>query len=236
MLRVAVCEDELIHRTILEEYLHTIFEEFTNQYEILGFSSGEQLLENYLEGLDILLLDIQMNKLTGMDVARKVREFDNKVEIIFITSLIDYVQEGYEVRAYRYLLKPIKYEDLKKHIVSCIDKLIKSNENFMIIQGKSEVHKVSIDTITYIEVIKKDMIIHTTEQSYNTKMSLYKMEKELAPYDFFRCHKSYLVNMKQIQCLKQNVAIVNDEEIPVSRYRIKNLKIKLAYVLGDILC
>lgn len=236
MIRVAICEDEEVHTKIIYNYLKDILMDLTNQYEILEFNSGEQLLSNYPEQIDIILLDILMGEISGMDAARNIRKFDDNVEIIFTTSLIDHIQEGYEVRAYRYLLKPIEYDELEKHIGSCINHLINGSENHIIIQGKSKVYKVKIEDITFIEIIKKDMFIHTAENTYNTKMSLSKMEKELTRYSFFRCHKSYLINMKHIETLKANIAIINKQVVPISRHRLKELKDKLAYVLGDVLC
>lgn len=236
MLRVVICEDEAVQRDILKEKFQRVLEDITNQYEILVFGSGEELLDNYEEGIDIILLDIQMDKLNGMDVARKIREFDNNVEIIFTTSLVDYVQEGYEVRAYRYLLKPIKYDDLKKHAVSCIDDIIKKRENYIIIECKGIINKIPINKITCIEVRKKDMTIYTIDGVYFTRMSINKIEKEVIKYKFFRCHKSYIINMTYIESINKNIVVVNGEDVPVSKYRINNLKTKLAYVLGDVLC
>ena len=101
MLKVAICEDDDFFRDKLKQYLEKILEDITNNFEIITFNSGEDLVENYPEDIDIYFLDIEMNKLTGMDVARKIREVDDNVEIIFTTALVDYVHEGYEVRAYR---------------------------------------------------------------------------------------------------------------------------------------
>lgn len=113
MIKIAVCEDEKETQLLIEDYLENILKDISIEYEIQKYISGEELLESNLKDIDILLLDIKMEKLNGMDTARKIREVDNEMEIIFVTSLIDYVQEGYEVRAYRYLLKPIELEELK---------------------------------------------------------------------------------------------------------------------------
>lgn len=120
MIKIAVCEDEKETQLLIEDYLENILKDISIEYEIQKYISGEELLESNLKDIDILLLDIKMEKLNGMDTARKIREVDNEMEIIFVTSLIDYVQEGYEVRAYRYLLKPIELEELKKHVLTCI--------------------------------------------------------------------------------------------------------------------
>ncbi|RDY22836.1 DNA-binding response regulator [Romboutsia maritimum] len=236
MLKVVICEDDFVFRDTLNEYLEVILKEITNQFEIITFNCGEDLVENYPEDVDIFFLDIEMNKLTGMDVARKIREVDDNSEIIFTTGVINYVQDGYEVRAYRYLLKPIQFELLKEHVNSCIKDIIKRNENNIVIQNKGCIYKLRIDEITFVEVINKDIIIHTINQSYNTKTNMKIIEKELIKYNFYRCHNSFLVNMKYVEYIKQSTILVNSVEIPVSRYRIKKFKTKLLSVLGDIIC
>lgn len=238
MIKIAICEDEIEQQELIKNYLEKILPQITNQYEILIFNSGEELFDSYPDKIDIFLLDIQMEKLNGMDTARRIREIDNKnVEIIFTTSIVDYIQEGYEVRAYRYLLKPIKFEELQKHILSCIDIITKNKESNLIINTKGEIYKININEITYIEILKKDMIIHTLSKYYEVKMSMEKIEKELELYNFFRCHRSFLVNINYIENIKQYVAILeNSEEVPVSRHRFKDLKNEFLNHLGDILC
>ena len=111
MIKIAICEDEKEQQELLKSYIDQIFDGLSVKYELEIYNLGEELLDSYSKDIDILLLDIQMGQINGMDTARKIRELDDKVEIIFITSLIEYVLEGYEVRAYRYLIKPIKYDD-----------------------------------------------------------------------------------------------------------------------------
>ena len=236
MFRAVICEDDFNCRAILKEHLTNVLKSWTKQFEILEFSSGEELIKNYPDGIDIFFLDIEMNKLTGMDVARKIREVDNKVEIIFTTAVLNYVQDGYEVRAYRYLIKPIEFEELKKHVISCIDDITKKDEHNLIIQNKSVVYKVPIDDITYIEVRNKDITVYTINNSYDTRISMTNLENELGKYNFFRCHKSYLVNMKHIQCMQKNIILIDGVNIPISRHRIKDFKKTLVNLLGDVIC
>ena len=95
-----------------------------------------------------------MGKINGMNTARQIRELDKKVEIIFITSLIEYALEGYEVRAYRYLIKPIKYDDLKNNVLNCIKEISIQNK-YIIVKEQGNRIKLDINEITYIEVQKK---------------------------------------------------------------------------------
>lgn len=238
MIKIVLCEDQIQHQKTVEKFLQEVLGENNIEYELKIYISGEDLLESYPKSTDIFILDIQMKKINGMDVARKIREIDkNKPEIIFTTSLIEYIQEGYEVRAYRYLLKPIIYEDLKKHILSCIDEVINKRDKFIIVENKSESYKINIEDIMYIEIQRKDMSIHTENKIYETKMTMDKIEKELSNHNFYRCHKSFLVNIDYVDNVKQYVAILeNKEEVLVSRHRFKEFKGRFLNSLGEKLC
>ena len=237
MLNIVICEDEIEQQEILKDYLEQILNEINIKYEILIFNSGEELFKNYPDNIDIFLLDIQMYGLNGMEVARKIRQIDKKeVEIIFTTSLIEYIQEGYEVRAYRYLLKPIKLEDLKKHIILCIEELTKNKESYIAVNEKNNTCKVKISEITYIEIQKREMTIHTINEDYTINSSMSKLENELSKYNFYRCHKSFMVNIDFIKNIKQYIAILdNKEEVPISRYRFKETKSRFLSYLGSVL-
>ncbi|EGT4206663.1 LytR/AlgR family response regulator transcription factor [Clostridioides difficile] len=236
MYRIVICEDDITQIAFLRECILKSLEGISSQIEVFEFNSGEELLETNLEGIDIFFLDIKMLQLTGIDVAKIIRETNDTSEIIFITSIVDYIQEGYKVRAYRYLLKPIDFGDLNESILSCISDIIKKRENFMLIENKGIINKILINSIMYIEVRKKVLTIHTKNDTYYTKNSMDKIELELEKYNFFRCHKSYLINLEYIQFICKNTVVINDEDIPVSKYRMSDLKKKLTYVLGDVLC
>lgn len=224
-------------RLLIENYIKTILDEEYIEYEVSKYCSGEELLEANLKDVDILLLDIKMDNINGMDVARKIRQSGNKMEIIFITSLIDYVQDGYEVKAYRYLLKPINLEELKKHLLTCIKEIKLNKKHYIIIKNKSNTYKINSNEITYIEVQKKDMLIHTINKDFEVRYSLEKIERDLNLDQFVRCHKSFIVNLNYVENIKPNIAILESgEEIPVSRYRYKDVKTKFLKFLGDSIC
>ncbi|MDL0259005.1 LytR/AlgR family response regulator transcription factor, partial [Clostridioides difficile] len=227
MYRIVICEDDITQIAFLRECILKSLEGISSQIELFEFNSGEELLETNLEGIDIFFLDIKMLQLTGMDVAKIIRETNDTSEIIFITSIVDYIQEGYKVRAYRYLLKPIDFGDLNESILSCISDIIKKRENFMLIENKDIINKILINSIMYIEVRKKVLTIHTKNDTYYTKNSMDKIELELEKYNFFRCHKSYLINLEYIQFICKNTVVINDEDVPVSKYRMADLKKKL---------
>lgn len=236
MIKIAICEDEKYQQELLKAHIEQIFKELSVKYSLDVFNSGEELLENYPKDIDIVFLDIQLNEINGMDTARKIRISDNKVEILFITSLIEYVLEGYEVRAYRYLIKPVKYDDLKEYIINCIKEVDIKNKYIMVKEQGSRI-KIDINEITYIEVQKENLTIHTLNQIYKIKGTLSNIEKEINCSRFYRCHKSFLVNLEHVKSIKQYASILeNSEEVPVSRYRFKETKDKFFDLIEEKLC
>ena len=237
MINIAICEDEIEIQSLIENYIYESLKDTNIEYKIQKYMSGEELLESNLKEIDILFLDIHMGKINGMETARKIRKADNKIEIIFITSLIDYVQEGYEVRAYRYLIKPIEQEELKKHLLTCIEENKITKSNYIIINNKSNTYKIYAKEIKYIEVQKKYLSIHTINKKFDVRYSLSKIEKDLDLDEFVRCHKSFLVNLNYIENIKPNIAILDTlEEVPISRYRYKDTKARFLKFLGDTIC
>lgn len=231
MLKIALCEDEQLQRKSIKNYIDMSL--LNRNYEIFEFKSGEELIANYPQKLDILFLDIQMDKINGMDTARKIRTFDNNVEIIFITGIWDYVQEGYEVRAYRYIIKPIDFNSFETQINLCIKEIENQKRPSIVSTYKREVNKIEIGSILYIETDNRNTLIHTSQKSYRSNMGISKLEKHLEGSIFFRCHNSFLINLEYINKIGQDSVFLGEYEIQVSRHKMKELKIQFTSFLGD---
>ena len=236
MINIGICEDELHYRVTIKDMLGDILSTYSINYKIYEFSSGEELLSNYPKDLDILIMDIQMKIINGMDTARKIREFDQNLEIIFMTSFSEFMQEGYEVKAYRYILKPISERKISRNILPCINEIMKKKNNYLTINVKNYVDRIKIDSIVYIETDRPNILIYTNDNKYTTKMSISKIDKILREHGFFRCHNSYIVNLKLVESMNSNTLKIGEKYIPISKYRVKELKLALTNILGDILC
>ncbi|GAA0106744.1 two-component system response regulator RgaR [Paraclostridium sordellii] len=236
MINIGICDDELHYRLKIKDILEEILKAYPINYNIYEFTSGECLLENYPKDLNILIMDIQMKRMNGMDTARKIREFDEDLEIIFMTSFSEFMQDGYEVKAYRYILKPIIKKNFSKNILACIDEIMKKRNNYLTINVKNYVDRIKIDSIIYIETNRPNLLIYTSDSIYTTKMSISKMENILCGYGFFRCHNSFIINLKLVDSMNGNTVIVNGKDIPISKYRVKGLKLAITNILGDIVC
>ncbi|MDY3000180.1 LytTR family DNA-binding domain-containing protein [Romboutsia timonensis] len=236
MINIGICDDELLYRIKIKDILKELLRLYAINYNIYEFSSGEELLNNYPKDLDILIMDIQMKIVNGMDTAKKIREFDQNLEIIFMTSFSEFMQEGYEVKAYRYILKPINERKISKNILPCIDEVMKKKKNYLSINVKNYIDRIKIDSIVYIETARPNILIYTHDNMYTTKMTISKIEKILSEYGFFRCHNSYIVNLKLIESMNGNTVVVKGKNIPISKYRVKDLKLAITNILGDIVC
>lgn len=236
IISIAICDDEEIHRKNLCHYLSLVLK--NKSYKVLEFCSGEDLIENYPSSIDILLLDVQMTGINGLDTAREIRKFDTNVNIIFTTAIIDFIQQGYEVKAFRYLLKPINYDEFSRNLLECINEIEESNENYLTIKenDSSEIIRVPINNILYVETYSRHILIHTDTKTYKTRESINNIEEYLGNIYFYRCHRSYLININKVKSIKQNSVIIKEDEILVSRYKMKGLKLKITNELGKTLC
>ena len=236
MVNIVICENDKNDQEFVRSKVVDILDDLNIEYEIKIYNSGENLIEEYKRNADIILMDIQMDGIDGMETAREIRKVDDKVEIIFITSFVEYALEGYEVKAYRYLLKPVKDEDLKTSLINCLNDINLLKKSIVIKEGDTRV-KLSLKDIMYIEVQKNDITVHTLNGIYETKGTMSNFESEINSDTFIRCHKSYLVNLEYIKSIKRYTAILeNDEEIPLGRNKYKEVKDKFFNMIEDKLC
>lgn len=196
-VNIAVCDDdknvrELIGSKVLKQY---------PELDIVFFSSGEEVLLSN-KHIDILFLDIQMPGRNGMEIARELRKKENKLVIIFVTAVEEYVFQAFDVGALHYIVKPINDEKfnevLKRAIENCSRQKSKECENKHLMINNGGVHtKVMLDDIVYAEVFNRKVVIHklSDKLEYYGKMSDL---ETLAGESFFRSHRAYLVNFKYV--------------------------------------
>lgn len=233
MFTVIICEDEKVYREQIRNYLSVILDELDILYEFIEYETGEQLLNNYSQKAQLVFLDIQMGKLTGMDTARKLREIDKEVDIIFLSGLTTYMQEGYEVNAKRYLTKPITLEEFAKQVRPCIKEILKKQEEFIWIKSGYTAYKLLVHDILYAETYGRKVNVYTKQKVYDTHISLGEIEKKLNKEQFFRCHRGYLVNLQHIEGIEKEHLTIDGNQIPISRFKVKELKKSLAEIIGE---
>lgn len=233
-LRVAIVEDDDQDRALLEKNLRRYEAERGARFDLTGFRDGEDLITDYPANYDLILMDIQMTFMDGMKAARRVREMDPDVVIMFITNAPQYAIEGYQVRAVDYILKPISWFSFSESLARALRYVRPQEKQFITIALKGYRMKLDLDRLCYVEVQDHQLIYSTLDGKYVTKGTMRDVEAQLAKGHFYRCNRCYVVNLRYVEtCLGSDVR-VNGDVIQVSRSRHKGFLDALnAYMNGD---
>ncbi len=216
-LNIAICDDEQIQIENTKKIVESWCNESKCRAQINEFTCSEQFLFTFEDNqnFDILLLDIEMGEISGVELAKKVRKYSDSVQIIFITGYSEYILDGYEVSALQYLMKPVNEEKLFSTLNRAVEK-IKKNEEVLIIETSVGVIRVPLYQIVYIEVVKNYITIHAKE-NYTTKMTLSETAKKL-DNSFLKIGRSFIINLNFIsKVTKTDVHFVNGAFIPFPR-------------------
>ena len=222
-MRILVAEDDKGFSRQLSEYLERFAKENGFSVYISIFENGAQLVDEYRPDWDLLLLDVDMPGLDGFSVASSIREMDPQVAIIFITNLAQFAIRGYEVQALDYMVKPISYPALSMKLKREMGQICHPAEKTLLIPQRSGVVRLSVSRLLYVEVYNHCLRYHTSDEVVETTgaKSLSKVEQELAGDGFFRCHVSFLVNLRHVRGMGENTVKVGDEVLPISRHKKK---------------
>ncbi len=217
-----IVDDEPLAIEVIENHIS----QFDN-LEVVATSRNAikafEILEN--EDIDLLFLDIQMPKLTGIDFLKSI---NNPPKVIFTTAYIDYALEGYELDVLDYLVKPISFQRFLKAInkyfalaksdvkTNTVSKQISENQkDFIFVQADRKKHKVLFSEIMYVESVKDYIKIHTKEKRLIVKNTLTAFEDELPANNFIRVHRSYIINLEFITAYTSHDIEIDSLEIPI---------------------
>ncbi len=217
--QVAICDDD----TIVLEQIGSLCEEFYAKEgipcQISAFSDARKLkdqIETQSLSFNLLILDIKMEDLTGMELAHALRDAGNRISIIFITAYDEYLPFGYDVQPIHFLMKPVKKEALENALRTDL-KLNVYQRNWSLRIG-NRIVCLSLPEIRYIESYNHEVIIHEGETDRSYTISLSEIERQLPATQFCRCHKSYLVNLEFVKEIKrQSLSLQGNEILPIGR-------------------
>ncbi len=176
----------------------------------------------YDKSIDILFLDIQMEGMDGMETARKLRSRNFKGYLIFVTVLEEMVFQSFEVQAYDYLVKPVEEKRFAKTMERLFASMQNVSEEKLLVQKGYERSIISFEEIVFAEVIDRKVYLHLVSSEVVDFYDKIENLEERLDSRFFRCHRSFLINLKYLKSYKNGVAYMeNGKEIPISRLRSK---------------
>lgn len=220
VVRVAIVEDE----AELHDYYGKLVEAWGRSRNIRPGITFVESSEEYLfkydrqNIFDVIILDVCMKDMNGMELAHEIRKFDRNVQIVFLTGKSEYVFEGYEIGAVRYLIKPVEERELAKALDACMEKLESCREDYLMMKYQGESLRLLRSEILFIQVEGHYLKMQTVDRVYEWKESLKEMLSRLDPARFVPANRSAVVNLEFVSKITREECILeNGEAIPVSR-------------------
>ena len=223
-MRIAIVDDEERCRDRVKEILEKY--PWKEQINMEMFSCGEDFVKN--NGYDIAFMDIEMKGMDGFETVRLYKENNENTIIIFLTTHTELSRKGYIVNAFRYIDKNEKEMEIEVNEALATIEAMESR-NYIVSFHVLHMGEISLRTkdILFIETDKRNVIVHTKDRLYTSNRKIDEMEDELKERGFFRCDKSYLVNLENIDFIdKVNAYFKNGEKARVSIRKYPELKEK----------
>lgn len=225
-MKIAIVDDEISEQDLLDKYIHEWALQKKALVETQRFHNSESFLFSWEDDrqYDLLVLDIEMGKMNGLELAKKIRKENEEIPIVFVTGYEEYMQYGYDVAALHYLIKPVN----KEKFFSVLEKISKKpasapKQLFMTNEGS---RSIGLDRILYIEAAGHGSILHLENETVNLREPLGSIESKLGGQNgYVKCHRAYIVNMQFVSMIfHSEVQLDNNERIPVSRGQLKNVQ------------
>lgn len=217
MNKILICDDDRAFSMQLSTEIRQIMGPASKKTQIRTFARAEDIPRDYLAECDIAFLDIDFSgkSYTGIDIARQLRKLQSNAVIIFVTNFPEYAPEGYEVQAFRYLLKNEICKKLKPYLLQAFSQLT-TVKKVLPISTSGDIVNLPMDSILYIESQLHTVIAHMISNDskiapkYTFYSTISSLEEQLSSEGFLRIHKSYLVNMKHITKFQCKEAVLTD--------------------------
>lgn len=243
-MRIGICDDDPdeIVRTKLAVENYFLSRKMNSPVCINTFTTPRDLLDQIDKQVcfDLLILDIMMPFLNGIELATEIRNKDANVALIFLTSSPDFALQSYKVRAFYYLIKPCSVKDLNQLLDQVYSRIEEENSAGILVKEAGKITRVQTHTILYIECLRHIIRFHlrggNTVSCYGT-INEYQ-EALLSDKRFIRCHKSFIINMNHVISISGKEFILSDKTvIPISRQsyqQIKNAYIEHFFAKGGM--
>lgn len=220
MIKIAICDDDALCLQNIKEAVSKWAFQYNIQATVKVFDNGDRLLEHCLqEHTDILLLDIMMPLLNGMDAAHEIRDYNQHVRIIFFTSSPEFAIDSYDVKASGYLLKPVSYKKLCAVLNDCVQS-VKVKPDSITIRTVSGYQNIYLHQIECAEAQNKKVVFTLSDGSTREALGTLSSYEEFLNCDrgFFKCHRSYLVYIPAVDYFTASEILTKSGcRVPIAR-------------------
>lgn len=233
MIRIAIVEDEQEQSARLESYIRRYAEEHETGTQVTVYSNVITFLETYKANFDIVFMDIMMPMMNGMDASHLLREKDDKVMLIFVTSMRQYALRGYDVGASDFIVKPVAYPEFTLKFTRALSKIPQSKDEDILLRTEGGFVRLTADRIRYVEVRGHHCVYHTDSNTYQQYQTMKAVEDALPKEYFARCNNFLLVNLAFVEKIDGLTVWVAGEALPISHPRKKPFSDAFAEYAGS---
>lgn len=231
-MRVAIVDDDNTYSELLRSYVERFSKQDGCDITATVFNSGIDFVSDYTADYDIVFLDIEMPMMDGLTAAKKIREIDDYVSIVFVTNMAQYAIRGYEVNAIDFVVKPVEYFNFADKLRKAATFAERRKEKDIVLVREEGIVRLPVSKIYYTEKEKNYLVYHSEQGVYRARGTMTETEKQFDGTSFSRCSSGCLVNLKYVETTTQNTVFVHGEELPVSRNRRKDFITDLIKYLG----
>lgn len=233
MIKIAIVEDNAADRERIKTYLKEIGEKEKEEFSVDEFENADSFFMSYQPVWHIIFMDIEMPGTDGMEAARRLRQTDSSVALVFVTNLAQYALKGYEVDALDYILKPVDGYSFALKMKRILARSVKNRDDSLLITTDSlDTVALCVSSIRYIEVRGHYVTYHTAEGEYSQYSTLKDVEKRLNDGRFVKCNRCFLVNLSYVDKVSDDYAVVGRDRLPISRPQKKAFLNALSDYLG----
>ena len=233
MVRIAIVDDERQYADQAAEFVARYFRGDSSKYVLSFFANGLEFMDQYRAAYDIVLLDIEMPLLDGVETAKRLRQRDEQVILIYMTRMAQYAAWGYDVDAIGFLVKPIDYYSFELKMKKAMRILEQRNSITLVVSGKSGKQVIRSTDLMYIEVMGHEVVFHTAQGSVRTWGSLTEYARQLSGVHFAATGRYFLVNLAYVRAVLDQEIQVGGAKIPLSRSKKKEFMLKLTEFYGS---
>ncbi len=234
VISVAVVEDDLEEIEKMKELLGRYSKEYGRELDVSCFPDTVEFLAGYSPKYDILLMDIDMPYVNGMEAAGRIRTLDKTVIIVFVTNMPQFAIKGYSVQALDYILKPVSFYSITTVMNKAVNLITRDEDSTIAVRNADGVYRLHLSRILYIEVNGHKCVYHTTERDVEVYSPIKAIEEALPSNVFVRCSNAYIVNMNHVDFVDKDGIHVGDAVLTLSRPKRKEFIEKLGEFCGGM--
>lgn len=232
MLLVSIVDGNEKDTACLHKLLEEYFTKTGTAYSERVYKSGIDFIQSS-ESCDLVIMDMRLDKLDGLETARIMRKLGNGAQLIYVTRAAESAIRGYEVDALDYILKPATQAAINFAMDKAMKRMEHASSTSLALKLPNGTASLSSNDITYVEVFDHNLVFHTVKGEYNVRGRLSRVYEQLDQDRFIVCNRSFIVNLRYVSGIWNDHVMVGDTKIAISKSHRKEIAMRFSAYLNE---